>query len=129
MTAVVRVSGATLDLESCLKWIPARMLENSWRPGERASPRRQPAIDAGFTLLPSDREDSAACQEEAMAELTSLASHIKQLAQSGAAIEVDFALNVGPARSKSIGFTQDFLRLVGEVGARLIVSAYPCSDE
>lgn len=126
--AVLRVHGAGLDVDACLRWIPKAILERSWRSGETYLGRLYD--DSGFSLLLADTENLLNLTNEIVANLTPLSVALTQLIQNGATAEIDVGLMVGEAgtASRSIHFDLKTLRLFERIGIAIVVSAYACSE-
>ena len=127
MIVVLRVSGVSVDLEACMQWIPANLLDTSWRVGERRG--RRVAKTNGFTLLLSERGGTGALAEHATAALSEVADCLRKLVEAGASVEVDIGIFVESRASQSIRVSRDTMSLLLRCGASLVVSAYPCSED
>lgn len=127
MIAMLRAASPALDLEACLRWLPAERLDASWRVGDASAGKRRQT--AGFNLLLSEAEDAAVAVAGAQHVLSSLAKQVKALVDGGVGVSVDIGIDVYGIGPKSVALSSGFLLLIAETGAELVFSAYPCSTE
>ncbi len=128
MTAMLRVSVGTLDLDDCLARFSKHTVDRVWRAGDRGFNNRV-SPTSGFSILLSDSEDGTVVVQEAAAMLSRLANIVAELVQSGATAEIDFAVFVRPTTPLSIAFDAATLRSIEQIGLRMVVSSYPATDE
>jgi hypothetical protein len=127
MIVVLRASGSNLDLDACLTWLPSGRVEAAWRSGEVR--RGKAALDSGFNLLLADDDHADQALAAAQRELEGIQEKVKLLARAGVGISVDIGLEVSSTVPRSVSLSQDFIRAVMESGVKLVISAYPCSDD
>ena len=128
MCAVLRVCGPELDLDRCLGWIPTGALERAWRVGDRTG-KGEASTTSGFVVVMSDTEDRQQLVKEALATFLRIAPKIRALVETGASADMDFGLMVGPVLPSALSFEPAFLRALEENKVRLLVTAYPTSED
>jgi hypothetical protein len=128
MTAVLRVSGASVDIDECLTWLPKNRVESVWRIG---TPDRKGVVRkaSGFNLLLSEQENPERLVGDAVRVLLGMHDRIAGLVREGAIAAIDFALFVGPVAPASIRFEAEALEWVTQNGVGIVVSAYPAADD
>ena len=128
MLAILRIGGPALDVDESLRWLPSERVEAVWRRGEVHGSRGTPSATSGCNVRLADDEDVATCLRAAGDVLSRLAPPLRSLRAQGVGFEVDLSLEVGPVSPRSCRLPADFLNVMVEIGAELMVSAYPCSD-
>lgn len=129
-TIVLRVQGPYLNLDDCLTWIPADLLQTSWRVGEHHAGRLCAA--SGFTLLLSEGEDSKLVVLEAMRFVQTISSKVRALTAAGqldAELDVGVYLNNEQDVMTSITFAAEDLAVLHGSGLELKMSAYLSSAD
>jgi hypothetical protein len=121
MLVVLRVASERLDLDQCLQWLPAELLEASWRPGERRGD-----LTSGFNLLLAEGGEAALV--DALRELRRIAAPLRSLVGSGIGVELDVGVEVGVAAPRSVLVPTALMEEMNAIGVELRVTAYPCSD-
>jgi hypothetical protein len=129
MSAVLRVAVAEVDgVDAWLARFSAVNIERAWRAGERDL-RGRVSSTSGVIIVLSEAEDGRALVREAATAFADLAPLLAEMVREGATAEIDFALFVSGAGSRSIAFEPATVRLIQECGVRIVVSAYPCAED
>lgn len=127
ISAVLRVGGAHLDVDDCLRWLPEEKVDAVWRAGE-PHPRRGVRAESGFNLLLAEGDDAGRVADEAARAFAAIASRIEELIRAGASAEVDFGLFISEGRDVSIRFEPQIVHAFAQRFVTILVSAYTCSD-
>lgn len=83
----------------------------------------------GFNLLLADADDATEALLCARRELSLIKGQVRSLLDSGSSASVDIGVDVFQDAPQFVAVDADFLVGVMEAGARLVFSAYPCSDD
>lgn len=128
MSAVLRISGARLDVDRLLRSVPANKLQHVWRVGERDRLGRANGT-SGATLLLCECEGGQDVVVEALKSLDDVVPRIAPLLAEGAAAEVDFEVYVEATHPASIVLEPASIRALEGHGLRVVVSCYPVDEE
>jgi hypothetical protein len=83
----------------------------------------------GFNLLLADADDKKEALVAAERQLSSVKENVRRLVDAGNSASVDIGIDVLQNAPQSVTLGADFLLCVMEAGAKLVFSAYPCSDD
>jgi hypothetical protein len=128
MSAILRISGTTLDVDRVIGTVVDAKVQRIWRTGE--SSRLGPAhATSGINLLLSDSERATEMVVEAAGALSTLGPLFTEFMRQGATAELDFGIFVSAMQSMSIAFEPAILRIFEIHKLRVVVSAYPVSED
>jgi hypothetical protein len=107
--------------------LPAARLDGVWRSGDLRGGK--PVPTPGFNLLLADAEDTSQALSLAQRELSVIKDQVRRLVDDGSSASVDIGVDIFQDAPRSVSLDEHFMRCVMESGAKLVFSAYPCSDE
>lgn len=128
MMAVLRVSGNEDSVAAFLASNERLSPDSTWKAGERDWKGRT-RERSGFNLLLADGNEWEPLVGSALRRLAELAAGLLALRESGATVEVDFAIDAG-ARGSAYGsawFSPEALGTISSLGLELRITAYPVS--
>lgn len=126
---MLRVSSASPEfLDDCESWVDSGRIEASWRTGDSIRGGRK-ETSTGFNYALDGDCVGGSPLAAAEQELKRVSAHLKKAIQGGAAAEMDIGLMVASSSTKSITVSPPILALLADIGASLVVSAYPCNDD
>lgn len=130
MESVLRISAKDFDVDEFLSGFPQLHAASVWRAGEPRLPTGRNE-DSGFTVVVAFGAEWVHVRDRALASIGALRRVLSEAHSVGAAIALDFAMGVGGERSftSTASFSPDNLNTLHDVGATLLVSAYPISEK
>lgn len=123
---VLRIAGASLDLDTCRAKLPASLVQRVWRIGMSDSVlNKTPPADNGINLLLADADDDAVAMVQALETLRSISATITELTRDDVRAVADIGLFVEQGQMHSIALPVALLDLLSSQNIALTISCYP----
>lgn len=127
MDIVARIGGSNPGLADLFRALPPERLLAVWRPGDRIGRNARETFGANILLADDDAPTDAMSRAEAAVEQLDL--ELRRAAELGASIEVDIGMYVASQQPSSVRLSGSWFTKLMSIGATVVVTAYPCSEE